>query len=173
MADIEIVQDLAVEQPSTVLIIPAGAKVLRTKCKKVKAITKSTKDFAQLMEAFLKVHQGDSPRPLGISAPQLGQSIRMFSYLTNTGNAEDITTVVNPELVYEKKLHFVKESCLSLPGRTFLLKRGKIVKIKGMSLDGTPRSFKGHGVLAQVFMHELNHLDGITIDMLPDVKRLA
>ncbi len=75
-----------------------------------------------------------------------------------------ITTIVNPQAVYIKKMHVVTETCLSLPEEVFRLRRGKIVKIRGMLLDGTPRTFKGHDIVAQMFQHELDHLDGILLD---------
>lgn len=154
---------------SKVLTLPTGAKILHTKCEQVKEITPKVKALAQALEDYLNVHRHDDPRLGGIAAPQLGKTIRVFSYVTSgEGDSIELLTVVNPELVYEKKLHFVRETCLSIPGEAFYLKRGKNVKIRGMLIDGSPRSLKGHGITAQVFMHELNHLDGITIDTIGD-----
>ena len=150
---------------SAILTLSTGAGILHTKCEQVKEITPAVHALAQRLEDYLKTHQHDDPRPIGISAPQLGKSICMFSYVTDMD--DNILTVINPELVYEKKKkHFVVETCLSIPGQKFTLKRGKIVKIRGMFIDGTHCSLKGHGLLAQVFLHELNHLDGITIDTI-------
>ena len=74
--------------------------------------------------------------------------------------------VINPELVYAKGNALVYESCLSIPGKEFRLRRAKIVKIRGLTLDNVMRSFRGRNLLAQVFQHELNHLDGTLIDQI-------
>ncbi len=73
---------------------------------------------------------------------------------------------IEPILVYAKGSHLVPESCLSIPGKAFTLRRARIVKIRGLTLDNVQRSFRAHGLLAQVFQHELNHLDGILIDQI-------
>lgn len=142
------------------LTLPSGAKVLHTKCKRVETITPAIKALIQALEGYLKGHQQDTPRPVGIAAPQLGKTVRIFSFML--GGA--VFTVINPELMYEKKKRLVVETCLSIPGRSFILKRGKVVKIRGTLADGSVRSLKGHDLTAQVFMHELVHLNGITID---------
>ncbi|MBA7590016.1 Peptide deformylase 1 [subsurface metagenome] len=74
--------------------------------------------------------------------------------------------LINPEAVYLKGHQVVSESCLSIPGRTFALRRAKLVKIRGLTLAGEMRSFRGRDILAQVFQHELNHIDGVLIDKL-------
>ncbi|MBA7706456.1 Peptide deformylase [subsurface metagenome] len=74
--------------------------------------------------------------------------------------------VINPELVYAKGKYIVQESCLSIPGKEFTVRRAKIVKIRGLTLDNVMRTFRGRDLLAQVFQHELNHIDGILIDQI-------
>ena len=149
--------------------LPTGAKILHAKCKQVKEITPGVLELAHALEDYLRMHRDDELQPVGISAPQLGKSIRVSSFIL-TPTAEP-TTIINPELVYEKKRHLVTETCLSLPGKTFLLKRGKIAKMRGMLIDGSLRTFKGHGITAQIFLHELNHLDGITLDIIGEKIR--
>lgn len=146
------------------LTLPTGGNVLHTKCIPVKKITPTIKALARTLEDYLRTHQHDVPRPIGISAPQLGKSIRMFSCVLDMEGS--MLTVINPELVYEKGLRLVIETCLSIPGHTFRLKRGKIVKIRGMLVDGSIHSFREQGINAQVLLHELSHLDGITIDTI-------
>lgn len=75
------------------------------------------------------------------------------------------------ELVYTKGFHVVEESCLSIPDKEFTLRRAKIVKVRGLTLDGVTGSFRGRDVLAQVFQHELNHLDGLLIDQAGEEVR--
>ncbi|GAI94348.1 unnamed protein product, partial [marine sediment metagenome] len=89
-----------------------------------------------------------------------------FSRNPESPEGMQVQVLINPEVVYLKGHQIVHESCLSIPGRTFALRRAKLAKIRGLTLDGTMRSFRGRDILAQVFQHELNHLDGILIDTL-------
>lgn len=134
---------------------------------KVKALA------GELVE-FMLQRQDIAFRPVGLSAIQLGRLVRMFAFVANPRSGEevspDIQVIINPQLVYAKGSHLVEEGCLSVPGKTFVLQRAKIVKIKGLTLDGAERSFRGHDTLAQVFQHELDHLDGILIDQVGQEK---
>lgn len=58
------------------------------------------------------------------------------------------------------------EGCRSIPGRLYLVRRPKIVKVKGMNLDGEGVAIKGHDLLATVLKHEVDHLDGVLIDSI-------
>lgn len=148
-------------------LITLPNELLREKSKPVVNIDSEIKALASDMAEFMRLNQAKKLRPVGLSAVQLGELARMFAFYANPmSEDEDIQFLLNPELVYEKGKRLVYESCLSIPGKTFVLKRAKIVKIRGLTLDGEERSFRGHELLAQVFQHELNHLDGILIDQL-------
>ena len=149
-------------------LIKLPNELLRKKSEPVKKIDKHIKELAQEMVVFIRLHRGDGDRPVGLSAVQLGELVRVIAFSRNPESLEgmQVQVLINPELVYEKGHHVVKESCLSIPGRTFALRRAKLVKIRGLTLDGVVRSFRGSDLLAQVFQHELSHLDGILIDKL-------
>ena len=155
------VQEIEPAKPPKNLTLPHDAKTLHTMCKPVEKITPAVEKVAQSLELFIRAHQRDNPRPASLAAPQIGKTIRLFSYIVDNDN---IATIITPEVIYEKKTRFVQETCLSISGKTFTCKRGKIVKIRGMGLDGVTRSFKGRGLIAQIFLHEIDHLNGITID---------
>lgn len=144
-------------------LVKVPSELLKQKSEPVKNID-SIRELAQEMVDFLKSHATDVPPPVAVSAPQLGKLVRVIAFRRNATPDGDIQVVVNPTFVYGKGAHVVSESCLSLPGKRFALRRHKIVKIHGVTLDGTERSFRGRDVLAQVFEHELGHLDGILID---------
>jgi len=142
--------------------------LLRQKSEPVETIDRGIKELALEMVDFLRLHRGDAVRPIGLSAVQLGELVRVIAFRGNPQSQEElqVQVLINPELVYQKGHQIVHESCLSIPGRTFALRRAKIVKIRGLTLDGVMRSFRGRDTLAQVFQHEINHLDGILIDTL-------
>jgi len=162
------VRDLiTLSPPSGVLEVAPRCELLRRKSEQVEKIDSEIKALAGEMAEFMRFNQSKTLKPVGLSAVQLGELVRIFAFYTSPASEdEDIQFIINPELVYEKGKRLIHESCLSIPGGTFVLKRAKIVKIRGLTMDGEERSFRGHGLLAQVFQHELNHLDGILIDQL-------
>ena len=149
-------------------LVTVPSELLRKKSKPVKEINSGIKSLAQEMIDFLDAHRGDDLSPIGLAAPQLGELVRVIAFRGNSllTDKADIMVLINPELVYTKNLHIVREGCLSIPGKTFTLRRAKIVKIRGLNLDGAQRSFRGRDLLAQVFLHELDHLNGVLIDQL-------
>ncbi|GAJ00068.1 unnamed protein product [marine sediment metagenome] len=149
-------------------LIKLPDELLRQKSEPVETIDRGIKELALEMVDFMRLHRGDELRPIGLSAVQLGELVRVVAFRGNPQSQEElqVQVLINPEVVYLKGHQIVHESCLSIPGRTFALKRAKIIKIRGITLDGVVRSFRGRDILAQVFQHELNHLDGILIDTL-------
>jgi len=142
--------------------------LLRQKSQPVETIDRKIKELVLEMVDFMRLHRGDAARPVGLSAVQLGELVRVIAFSRNPASLEgmQVQVLINPELVYLKGHQVVNESCLSIPGRTFALRRAKLVKIRGLTLDGVVRSFRGRDLLAQVFQHEIGHLDGILIDKL-------
>lgn len=98
----------------------------------------------------------------GLAAPQFGELVRLI--VVNVNGLEVV--LLNPEVVKVRDLRWVTEQCRSIPGKTFRLKRPKVVKLRGLDLDGRERGVKGHDLLAQVLAHEVDHLNGILIDSL-------
>ena len=148
-------------------LVKLPSELLRQRSKPVKRIDSEVKGLAKEMVEFIHLRQDSKLRPVGLAAPQLGELVRVIAFSRNPMSIEeDIQVLINPELVYQKGNHLVRESCLSIPGKEFILRRAKIVKIRGLTLDKVVRSFRARDLLAQVFQHELNHLDGILIDQI-------
>jgi len=146
-------------------LVEAPSELLRQRSKEVKKID-SIRKLSQEMVEFLHSHRTDELAPIALSAPQLGKLVRVIAFRYNAAPDGDIQVLINPTLVYAKGFHVVPESCLSLPGKSFTVRRHKIVKIRGLTLDGVDRSFRGRNVLAQVFEHEIDHLNGVLIDQV-------
>lgn len=145
-----------------ILTIPNA--ILRQECQPVKEIDSEALALAKELRELLQVEHGGLVA-LGIAAPQIGVSLRMFAYRQNPYTTTPSTiTVINPEIVYVKGDVTLRETCFSIPGKLFLVKRHKLVKIKGLGLDGKYHSYKGNSLIAQILEHEINHLDGILID---------
>ncbi len=67
-----------------------------------------------------------------------------------------------------------EEGCLSVPGLSFPIVRPKLVTVTGMDLDGNEITIEGDELLGRVFLHEMDHLDGVLlIDRLDAHERKA
>ncbi len=148
-------------------LVKLPSQALRRKSARVKTVDSKIKALAKEMVDFMRTRQTGTLRPIGLSAPQLGELVRVIAFNRNPMSIEEeIQVLVNPEFVYQKGKQVVLESCLSIPGKEFTLRRAKIVKIRGLTLDGVERSFRGRDLLAQVFQHEIDHLNGVLIDSI-------
>ncbi len=141
-------------------------KVLRTPCKPVKKVNVRVKSIAEDLVNFLYDHRTDDPFPCSLSAPQLGESIRVIAFYLNTSyrQKEGINVLINPELTKAGKFAILRETCLSIPGEAFGVRRAKRVKVKGLNIYGKFKSYKAANLLAQMLQHEIDHLDGKLID---------
>jgi peptide deformylase len=131
---------------------------LRQRSEEIPEIDDSVKELGQ----FLISRLGPADA-VGLAAPQYGEQVRMIVVRVDT--MTDMV-IVNPVITKERGEHFVDEGCRSIPGKIFRLKRPKLVKVKGLNLDGKPITIKGHDLLAQILKHEIDHLDGIMIDSI-------
>jgi len=108
---------------------------------------------------------------VGLAAPQLGVSLRVFTY-----DVDDVVGhLINPSLDLSEELQDGEEGCLSLPGLTFDCERAYAVVAKGFNMHGDPVVIEGTELLARAVQHETDHLDGILfIDRLdPEQRKLA
>jgi len=108
---------------------------------------------------------------LGLAAPQVGVQKRLFTYDVGEGP----TVVVNPEIVATSGEFAYEEGCLSVPGLKFEIVRPKVVTVRGVDLDGHEVVVEGDEQLGRVFLHEVDHLDGVLLlDRLePAVRKQA
>ena len=67
-----------------------------------------------------------------------------------------------------------EEGCLSIPGINIELRRPQAATVNAQDLAGQPFELSDDDVLARVWQHELDHLDGILIiDRMSPMDRLA
>ncbi|MDP2729613.1 MAG: peptide deformylase [Dehalococcoidales bacterium] len=110
------------------------------------------------MKAWCELHaQGIA----GLSAPQLGASYRI-AFIWYQGLH---VVMINPDVVYQKGSVLVYEGCLSLPGQRYQVRRPKIAKVQYLDENWQLHSLKGHDTTAMAIMHEMDHLDGVLIDL--------
>lgn len=96
---------------------------------------------------------------VGLAAPQVGISLRMF--VMQLGPDDPIYKVINPRVLYKsKETSTAIEGCLSVPGKGFLVSRAKHLAIEYLSEQGKLENLQAEGMLARVVQHEIDHLDG-------------
>ncbi len=96
---------------------------------------------------------------IGLAAPQVGIQKRLFVYDIGEGPQ----TLVNPEIIEADGEWVFEEGCLSVPGLSFEIIRPKEVHLVGRDLDGNEVSIEADELLARLFQHELDHLDGVLL----------
>ena len=108
---------------------------------------------------------------VGLAAPQVGVQKRLFTY--DVGEGPQV--LINPEIVETEGEWAYEEGCLSIPGFHFEIVRPKLVTITGVDIDGDDVVIQGDELLGRVFLHELDHLDGVLmLDRLdPDERKRA
>ncbi len=144
--------------PSAIRII--GDPVLTTRASEVDDVDGA---LATLTGEMLTVMY-EAPG-LGLAAPQVGVSRRFFVYDVGEGPA----VLINPEIVESEGEWSYAEGCLSIPELTFDVVRPKRVHMTGRDLDGNEVSIEADDLLARLFQHEIDHLNGVLyLDHLDD-----
>lgn len=126
--------------------------------------SKEIKTLIENLKATMKVENG-----VGIAAPQVGVHDRVIIAETKEGP----TAFINPEITERAfKLIDSEEGCLSVPGIWGIVKRHRSVTVKALAEDGTLIGIKATGLLAIIFQHEIDHLDGILfIDRATELRK--
>ncbi len=95
---------------------------------------------------------------MGLAANQVGLPYRVFVIKSNP-----IIACFNPIIVDEtqtKKI-YLEEGCLSYPGLFIKIKRPAKIKVRYTEPNGEVVTKVFSGITARVFLHELDHLNGI------------
>jgi len=111
---------------------------------------------------------------VGLAAPQLGLSKRLFIVDVATGEDEpsDLRVFINPEIVEAEGETTFNEGCLSFPGIREDIDRAERIKVRAFDRDGEPFELEADGLLAIAIQHENDHLDGkLMIDHLSVLRR--
>jgi peptide deformylase len=110
---------------------------------------------------------------IGLAAPQIGVSLRIFVVDLSLGRKlDDLLVFVNPEFVELEGMQLEEEGCLSLPGFNATVARPMRAVLRGMDRQGTMRTVEATELLARAFQHEMDHLDGkLFLDRVRGIKR--
>ncbi len=110
---------------------------------------------------------------IGLAAPQVGVGKRIIVVDPFMGERpEEIITLLNPEIIEKEGESIREEGCLSIPQIREEVKRPYRVLVKGITLEGKEREIEAEDLLARIFCHEIDHLNGkFFIDHLSPLKR--
>jgi peptide deformylase len=115
---------------------------------------------------------------VALAAPQIGVSLRIFviSPIVFAKYSEQKTRLVfiNPKITSRSKdKKLLEEGCLSVRNWYGNIRRSTRIAIEAYDEFGKKFKMSGTGLLAQIFQHETDHLDGILfIDNAKNLKEI-
>lgn len=133
-------------------IITDKDPTLRQISRPVERVTPRIKQLLDDMLETMRAADG-----VGLAAPQVGVLRRLVVVEVEEGKP---IFLINPEIVYEAGEQEGAEGCLSIPGRSGVVRRPMKVTVRALGYDGEKVEITGEGLLARAFCHEIDHLDG-------------
>lgn len=119
---------------------------------------------------------------VGLAAPQIGESLRMFIVDTNRPSDDEEEdddgkgvkeVFINPEIheFFGKDRDF-EEGCLSIPNIREDISRPDGVSVRYYNQKFELKELEIDGLLSRVFQHEFDHLEGVLFtDLISPLKR--
>ena len=131
-----------------------GDPVLRQRANEV---TDFDDRLARLADDMLETMRAASGA--GLAANQVGVLKRLFTWeIPEVGHG----AVVNPIITEaSEEIQDGEEGCLSFPGLFYPTKRPLELAVSAVDVTGEAYSLEGHGLLARILAHEIDHLNGI------------
>jgi peptide deformylase len=155
-------------------IVVYGSPILKKKAQEIEKGYKDLDIFIEDMFETMYVSDG-----LGLAAPQIGKSVRLF-VIDGAALAENDPTLVdfkkvfiNPIIIEESGEEWAYvEGCLSLPNIREEIKRPGTVRIKYYDNNFKLLDETYDGIRARVIQHEYDHLEGkLLVDRVSPLRR--
>jgi peptide deformylase len=154
-------------------VVQVGAPVLRQTAKPVAKKDFGSKPLKALVARMQKVLAKEK-FGVAIAAPQVDAGLRLFvvagrafdedaedDAVENKKKSPDMV-FINPELLrVSRKVREMSEGCLSVRGKYGTVMRHEKASVKAFDISGKPFIYHGSGLVAHIFQHECDHLDGI------------
>ena len=149
-------------------IVTYGTPVLRQRTKEVANVDGELQQLIDDMVDTMYAAPG-----VGLAANQVGSPHRLF--VANPADDRDpskLLVVINPEIAESDGDFTNEEGCLSIPDYREEVRRARRVLLRGLDRQGTPIEVEGRDLLARIFQHEMDHLNGLFfVDRLSPAKR--
>lgn len=145
--------------------------------KTAKSVEKITKEIKKTCEDMVQTMRTNKPKGVGLAAPQVGISLRIFVMEPEPGN---LFCVINPQILMSNGTFVDTEGCLSVPGVYYKVKRAEKILVTYFDvLTGKKEKREFEKYAARVFQHEFDHLNGViftdyceTVDELEFVENI-
>ncbi len=100
---------------------------------------------------------------MAIAAPQVGIGKRIFVVSARVlGRGDTDLVFINPTIIKQaKQTKLLEEGCLSVRWIYGLVRRSTKVSVSAYNPSGEKFTYHGSGLVAQIFQHEIDHLNGI------------
>lgn len=106
---------------------------------------------------------------VAIAAPQIGVSLRIFIVSGKLFRISQDIDSFHPDLIFinpkitkiSKEASNEEEGCLSVSGKYGSVRRAEKISVRAYDKDGKVFGRGGSGLLAKIFQHEIDHLNGI------------
>lgn len=145
--------------------------VLRQKAKPVLELDDDIAIIEENMRRILKEEGG-----VGLAAPQVGVSKRLLLVRMDPlskDDKEDVRLFINPEITEADGEKVIEEGCLSVTGISAEVKRFGSIRLQAKNTEWDVLELSATDLLAVVFQHEIDHLDGILfVDRLSPAKKV-
>jgi len=111
---------------------------------------------------------------IGLAATQIGVQRQVFVYDID----DEKKIILNPTIAESSGEWVYDEGCLSIPGIYVEMLRPKKVLVRGINIDGNQVEFEADELLARLFQHEVDHLNGVlmfermTVDQRKEAVKL-
>lgn len=119
------------------------------------------------MRTALDGYNADGFNGVAIAAPQIGVPLRIFIVHNTSTDKKDAGVIpdlvaINPRIIkISKRKHVRGEGCLSVPEHYGVVSRATNATIRAYDEQGKEYERGAGGLLAQIFQHEVDHLDGL------------
>ena len=132
-----------------------GDPVLKTRAAPVETFDDALAHLAEEMLTTMREHEG-----VGLAANQVGRLRRILVAATE----DEEYVIVNPQIEEAAQdTEKAVEGCLSIPDIQVEVERPTAVTLSGQDATGSPLRIETSGLLARIFQHELDHLNGVLI----------
>jgi len=149
-------------------ILTYGAPILRQPTRRIADLDGDLQRLIDDMVETMYAAPG-----LGLAANQVGSPHRLF--VANPAEDRDpakLLIMLNPEIVETEGEVLFEEGCLSIPDFREDVRRARRVLLRGIDRNGRPLEVEGERLLARIFQHEMDHLNGLFfVDRLSPAKR--
>jgi len=128
--------------------------VLHQVCDPVKTFDNALESLVSDMFDTMKANDG-----IGLAAPQVGILDRLFICQVKRKKL----VCINPDILAKRGEVVMEEGCLSLPNILAEVHRAEEIDVAFQDLNGDKQQLTLTGLMAIVFQHEYDHLDGLLI----------